>query len=296
MKLIKPVTFSETQLISSTATETYSAWASGTAYAIGNRVTYLYRVYESVTNGNNNNQPNLYPEHWLNYSPDNKHAMFDTQVSTQTTKAGSLVTVLQPGIAFNSLAFLNLSGTSLHVVVQRDIGQSEVYNNTINLDDTIVIDWYSYFFEPYDFKTEVILTDIPPYVAGVVTTTLTTTSGNVAIGALIPGTLYNLGGTQYGAKVGIRDYSVKQTDAYGNTTFVQRAYSKQMEATIYMDAGALNFNYKLLADQRAVPSVWIGSDASSLKPLVVFGYYRDFSITIQYPTYSLCTLSIEGLI
>ena len=297
MELIKPITYAETQLISSTATETYSAWSSATSYAIGARVTYNYRIYESVIGSNLNNNPATATTAWLNYAPDNKHAMFDTQVSTVTTSTGTLTTVLKPGMAFNSLALLNLTGTSMNVKIQNGVGGTEVYNSTISLDETIISDWYSYFFEPYDFKSEVVLTNLPAYLNGTITLTLSTTgSSGVSIGAMIPGSLYNLGGTQYGARIGIKDYSVKTTDAYGNTTFVQRAYSKQMEATVYVNAEDLNLVYKLLTDVRSVPSVWIGSEADSLKPLVVFGYYRDFGITIQYPTYSLCTLSIEGLI
>jgi hypothetical protein len=296
MKLIRPITYAETQLISSTATETYATWLIGTTYTLAQRVQYGTRIYESLVAGNVGFQPDTNPTKWLDYSPDNKHAMFDTQVSTQTTRTTSLTTVVKPGVNFNSLAFLNILGTTLNVTIQEGIAGSTVYSKSISLDDTIIIDLYTYFFEPYDFKTEVVLTDIPPYASGTVTTTLTASTGNpVAIGSFVAGTVYTLGGTQYGATVGIKDYSVKTTDIYGTTTFVQRAFSKRMDATVYVDAPTLNFNYKLLSDMRAVPAVWIGSDSEALKPLIVFGYYRDFNVNIQYPTYSLCTLSIEGL-
>lgn len=294
MKVIKPITYAESQLISSNTTETYATWAIGTTYALADRVQYGTRIYESVVASNVGNQPDITPTKWLDYSPDNKHAMFDTQVSTQSTKSGNLVTVLAPGANFDSLAMIGLSGSSVNIKVQDGVGGTEVYNTTTSLDDTTIIDLYTYFFEPYDLTTEVILTDIPPYSSGVITMTIVS-SGTSAIGAMIPGTTYTIGGTQYGANIGIRDYSVKTTDIYGTTTFVQRAFSKRMDATVFVESSALTFNYKLLTDLRAVPAVWIGSDSNELKPLIVFGYYRDFNITIQYPTYSLCTLSIEGL-
>ena len=295
MKVIKPITYAESQLISSNTTETYATWAIGTTYALAARVQYGTRIYESVVASNIGNQPDITPTKWLDYSPDNKHAMFDTQVSTQSTKTGTLTTVLNPGTNFNSVALININGTSATVTVQSGVGGAVVYTRTTSLDDTIIIDLYSYFFEPYDFKSELILTDIPPYNNGVITMSLVATTGTAAIGALVPGTYYDLGSTQYGATVGIRDYSVKTTDTYGTTTFVQRAFSKRMDATVFVNSTTLNFNYKLLTDLRAVPAVWIGSDSSALKPLIVFGYYRDFNVNIQYPTYSLCTLSIEGL-
>lgn len=286
--------YQESHLISTTAVETIALYVPATTYALGAKVRYGYRLYESLSAGNVGNQPDISPLKWLDYAPDNKHAMFDSEVSTVTTAATPFITVLKPLSVFDSLAYLNLSGTSLNVKVQNGIGGIEVYNKTISLDDTSILDWYMYYFEPYDLLNEVVLTDIPPYTNGVITSTLTGTA-NVSIGNFIYGTFYKIGGTQYGASVGIRDYSIKSTDDFGNTTFIQRAFSKRLEAEIYVDNSKLNFNYKLLSELRAVPAVWIGSDETQYRPLVVFGYYKDFNITIQYPTYSLCSLQIEGL-
>ena len=295
MKLIKPVTFLESQLISTSATETVSAYVAGTSYAIGDKVEYGVRLYESLVAANLGNQPDISPTKWLDYAPDNKHAMFDNQVNTQTIQASPLTVVVKPGVSINSAAFLNLDGASLNVTMDDGLAGPEVYNETISLDDTIILDWYMYFFEPFDFRTEVILTDLPAYTNGVITMTLTG-SGNVKIGSFVYGTIYTIGGTQNGVSVGIKDYSVKTTDEFGNTTFVPRAFSRRMDAEIYMDNTKLNYNYRLLSDIRSTPVVWIGSDATALRPLVQFGYYRDFTISIPYVNYSLCSISIEGLV
>lgn len=295
MKLIKPVTFQESQLISTTAIESVALYASGTTYTIGAKVGYNGRLYESLVGSNIGNQPDINPTKWLDYAPDNKHAMFDNQVNTQTTGTSPLVVVTKPSIATNSAAFLNLSGTSLNVKMQDGIGGTEVYNKTVSLDDTIILDWYMYFFEPFDFRTEVVLTDLPSYNNGVITTTLSGT-GTVKIGHLVYGTVYKLGGTQNSVSIGIKDYSVKTTDDYGNTTFVPRAFSRRMDAEVFMDNTKLNYNYRLLSDIRATPVVWIGSDDTTLRPLVQFGYYRDFTVSIPYVSYSLCSISVEGLV
>lgn len=295
MKLIKPVTFQESQLISTTAIESVALYASGTTYTIGAKVGYNGRLYESLVGSNIGNQPDINPTKWLDYAPDNKHAMFDNQVNTQTAGTSPLVVVTKPSIATNSAAFLNLSGTSLNVKMQDGIGGTEVYNKTVSLDDTIILDWYMYFFEPFDFRTEVVLTDLPSYNNGVITTTLSGT-GTVNIGHLVYGTVYKLGGTQNSVSIGIKDYSVKTTDDYGNTTFVPRAFSRRMDAEVFMDNTKLNYNYRLLSDIRATPVVWIGSDDTTLRPLVQFGYYRDFTVSIPYVSYSLCSISVEGLV
>lgn len=109
------------------------------------------------------------------------------------------------------------------------------------------------------------------------------------------GTFYTLGDTQYGASVGIIDYSRKETDAFGVTTFVRRAYSKRMSAKLMLDNVQMNKVQRVLADLRATPCAWIGADDVTYAPLVVYGFYKDFSIEVAYPTASYCSLEVEGL-
>ena len=120
----------------------------------------------------------------------------------------------------------------------------------------------------------------------------------VAIGELLVGIVYELGeqGMEQGAAVGIIDYSRKDTDnETGITTFTRRAFSKRMSGQFLLNNGQLNAVQRILADIRAVPSVFIGSEAADYSPLIVYGFYRDFSIDIAYPTKSFCRIEVEGL-
>ena len=193
---------------------------------------------------------------------------------------------------------MGLVGSDL-TVEMRDGGASPpIYSRSINLDGTVLADWYMYFFEPFVQLGEVVLTDIPPYANGEITVTLTS-GGNVAIGELIVGTVYELGTAdlEQGATVGIIDYSRKDTDPdTGATTFVRRAFSKRMSGQFLLNNSQINEVQRILADIRAVPSVFIGSEVEDYSPLIVYGFYRDFSIDIAYPTKSFCRLEVEGLI
>lgn len=297
MKILKPIEFQTSQLISSNAVETYAAWSSVTTYAKDAFVDYGTMIYQSLVNSNLNKQPDISPTDWIEVGPDNTHAMFDNEVSTQTVSTSPLTVTVAPGKLFSSVAFLNIeNGTSLQVTMLDAPAGTTVYSRTIDLDESLVIDWYGYFFEEFDVKNEVVLDDIPPYSTSVLTFVLT--GGNpVKLGNFIYGTIQDIGGTQYGATSGIKDYSVKETDQYGNTTFVQRAYSKRMEVDVMMDNGDLNYNMKLLAAIRATPCLWIATDDDKYQgALTMFGFYKDFNVTIAYPTFSMCSLSIEGLI
>jgi hypothetical protein len=295
MKVIKPITFQPSQIISSNAVELYATYSAGTSYSKDAFVEYNHMVYQSLVNSNVGNQPDISPTQWIYIEPCNVYAMFDNQVSTLTTSTSPLSVEIKPGSAINSAAFLELTGDTLEVNMVDTSGGTNVYSTTISLDDTIILDWYAYFFEPYNPRKEVVLTDLPPYSNCQLSFTLSG-STDVSIGVFTYGTSYDLGLTQYGASVGIKDYSVKETDIYGNTTFVERAYSKRMETSLFVDNSSVAFNQRLLASIRAVPCVWIGSEDIKYSPLVVFGFFKEVNTTISYPSYSLCNLTIEGLI
>ena len=296
MKVIKPVTVTDAVLISSTAPETdYSAWAAGSAYSVGNRVirTSTHRIYERLIAGTTATAPELDSVNWIDIAPTNRWAMFDGEVSTQTALASPLTVVIKPGFV-NGIALFGLVGDSLTVTVRDGLAGSVVYSRTLTLDGTILADWYQYFFEPYVQRADVVLTDLPPYGDAHITLTLTG-SGTVKCGIVALGTVYTLGDTQQGASVSIVDYSRKETDAFGVTSFVQRAYSKRMSVNLLLANAQLNKTQRVLADLRASPAAWVGTDAPGYEPLTVYGFYKDFSIDIAYPQLSYCSLEIEGL-
>jgi hypothetical protein len=299
MKVIKPVTVTDAMILSTNAVEAYAAWSAATTYAKDAKVDYGTHYYNSLVNSNLNNIPDVVGStFWEFIGPDNKHAMFDGQISTETTKATSpLIVTIGAGIV-NSIALLGLTGKTVSVVMRDGGASPPVYSRTIDLEGSIILDWYMYFFEPFEQLSEVVLTDLPPYSGGQITMTLSSGSA-VAIGELLVGTVYALGenSLEQGATIGIIDYSRKDTNAdTGLTTFVQRAYSKRMSGQFLIENGSISGVQKILSGVRAVPSVYIGSEDEDYSALIVYGFYRDFSIDIAYPTHSFCRIEVEGLI
>lgn len=295
MKVVKPITITAGVLLSSTATEVFAAYNAATAYALGDRVTLAGtgKLYECIQAPNIGNAPDTSALWWMLAGPTNRGAMFDDEISTQTAQASPLTAVLKPGYV-NSLAMFGLEGAQLDVTVHDGLAGPVVYSRTVSLDGTVIADWYQYFFEASVQLGEVVLTDLPPYGDAHITVAITG-PGTVKCGQLTLGTFYFLGDTQYGTSAGITDYSRKDTSALGATTFVRRRFSKRMSASLMLDNAQLNKVQRVLADLRATPCAWIGTDAPSYEPLTLFGFYRDFSLDVAYPTTSLCTLEIEGL-
>lgn len=298
MKVIVPVEFQTGHLLSTNAVETSPAYSPSTTYAKGALVDYGTYVYESLVNSNLNKQPDISPDEWLRVRPDNIHAMFDTEVNTKTVSTSPLTVSIKPGTSVNSLALLSLTANSVTVQLLDAPSGNEVYNRTIDLNFTIITDWYGYFFEPFDRLDTLVLTGLPPYINCVINISIENgaSANAVEVGGVVYGNFIQIGLTQYGVGFGTRDYSIKETDEYGNTTFVKRAFSRRMEPTVLVENSRLRYLTKKLNEIRATPTVWIGSDSPDYEPLVTFGYYRDYNVDISYPSNSLLRLEIEGLI
>lgn len=295
MKVITPTPINDARFTSSTAPENdFAAYAAGTTYALGAKVirTSTHRIYESLQAGNTGKTPETSPTWWLDIGPTNRWAMFDTVIGTKTTLASPLTVVLAPG-AVDSIALLELVGASVTVSMTSTAGGGSVYSKTVSLDASEVGDYYEYFFAPFVQRQSVVLTDLPPYADGVITVSLT--GSTVSMGLLSVGMASELGSAQYGATAGITDYSIKTVDAFGNTTLTQRSYAKRSTVNLWMEKGTINRVHRKLSDLRATPCVWVGVEDAELDPLTVFGFFKDFSIDVAYPTVALCSLEIEGM-
>lgn len=293
MKVIKPVEFGASNLVTSNVPETdYPAWDGATAYATLDRVIYNHAIYEAAQ-ASTGKTPDAEPLYWTFISATNRWLMFDTEVNTQTVINDLLQVVVAPGL-INSMALLGLQGTNLSVVGTDGDGGPVIYSRAQALEGSIVSDWYQYFFEPFRPLTEVVLSDIPAY--GSLRLEIEISAiGPVAVGAAVFGTAYDIGRTLIDPTAGIIDFSRKETSDTGTTRFQKRRYSRRMSHRLLVDNPMLERVYRLLSDLRATPCVWIGTDAAGYGFFTIFGFYRDFSIEVAYTKNSFCSIEIEGL-
>lgn len=283
-------------LIYTSVTDPNPVYNAATAYLVGVRVRYNYRIYESLQGSNTGHTPSTSPTWWLDVGPDNMHAAFDTQISTVSTATTKMTFVVKVGTV-DSVALINMSAVTARVTVyDQTAGTYSRY--LAGLTGLEVYDWYQYFFfDPLIKRTQVVITDIPTTTNAYITIELEGNPGDtVSLAQAIFGLVEDLGGTQYGATAGIIDYSIKSTDDFGTVTFVKRNYSKRLSAQVFVDNSKINRVQRLLYDIRATPVVWVGTETPELEEAsVVYGFYKEFSTAIEYPSFSLCSLEIEGL-
>lgn len=304
MKVIEPVIVTDAIFTSSTAPETdYAAWVAATSYVVGDRVirTTTHRIYENLIAG----VDSTFPENatggatprWLDIGPTNKWAMFDDEIGSDTSLASPLTVVLLPG-SLNTISFIDFVGTSITVTLKDAPAGTIVYTATeTDFDGSFINDIFDWFIIPYQQIEVFNFDDLPEsFTEGELTCTITGT-GTVSIGALKFGTSSEIGDAEYGAMLGLIDYSRKETNDFGRVEIVPRRFVKSMQCKNIFENTSLSSIFQKLAGLHTTPCVWIGSNDSPFNaPMTVYGFYKDFSIDLAFPNESYCTITIEGLI
>jgi len=300
MKFIKPTPVTDAILVSSTRAENdYSAWSSGTTYALGAYCisTSTHRIYKSAQAGNLNHAPTTDDgTWWVDVGPTNRWAMFDQTVGSVTTQATPLTVVLDPG-RIDALALLDVAGGLVDVTMESTPGGSVVYDASFSMFDPSepIVSWWAFFTVSMVQKTTLVVDDLPPYTGGRLTVSITA-GVTAGCGTLVVGRAITVGETLAKPQIGIIDYSRKETDAYGVTSVVQRGYAKRIDLDVIVNAALVDYVASMLAEIRATPVVWVGDESRGYESLTAYGWVRDWGITIAYPTFSEARLQIEGLV
>ena len=296
MKVVSPLTITDSNMTSNISEPDTGevAWNAVTSYAVGQQafVAGVYAIYQRLIAGTTATSPELDATNWVYVSPSNRWKMFDTVNTSQSSKATQIDVSIIPATIVNTLALFNLDASSVQVTVTDPV-YSTVMDTTFSLQSPPKLAlWYNYFFDDITTKKDLVV-EIPSYRNATVRARINKT-GTVKCGTLVLGKANVLSdGILYGATVGIQDYSRKEKDVFGQYNFIQRAYAKRADFTFWIDNNDTDAVAQYLADLRAIPTLYIGDD--SLTSTAIFGFYKDFNITIAYASTSVVTLSLEGL-
>jgi hypothetical protein len=236
------------------------------------------------------------PLFWLDIGPSNKYAMFDSLNGTVTAHPYQIDVSQSYTGRVDSLALLNVSNAVSARDIMSTINDGVVFDETFSMISTAGIDdWFSYFFDDVERKDTLLVTALPAYAN---TTIRVIIEGNgtsqVQAGHLSIGLAKDLGETQHdGAQIGIIDYSRKDVDDFGNYTLVQRPFSRRGHFQCRIPKAAVDGVEATLSQHRATPAVYVATN--DYGSTLIFGFFREFTIDIDYPLESLVTIEIEGL-
>lgn len=277
-------------------------WVSGATYAINDLVvrTQTHRIYRRLTAGAGTTAPESDATNWVEVSATQKYRPWDGVADNQAALVGfySLAVSMFLGGA-DSISLVGMRGVSATIKVTDGASGAVVYSASKTFAD----DRYGYPAWPdagdswqlVDWHLTGIPAGYPNAVAHVVILAGPTLTEYATLREVYYGGGFDVGETQGNARIGITDYSRKETDEFGRATFVRRAFSRRLSCEVRVPLADFQRVYSLLADLRATICQWIPEASGTYAPLMMQGWYRDFSIAVAYPTYLLCTLEIESL-
>lgn len=305
MRLLIPFTVQDANIISTNIPENdFAPWDSGTSYTEGNKVisTVTHRIYEALqsSTGVNPDTDTSDPPFWLDIGATNRFKAFDKKISDPVTVPDGVNIINYKlgafGVPSNSVILFGLKGREVSLVVV-DATDGEVYNEEVSLiDNALVNDGFTYFFQPSRVKSEAIFESIPPYANASYDITLTdNTATEPELGQIVLGQEFTMGFTSYGTSVSIEDFSRKDRDAFGNAILVERPFAKLVDFDFVINTNEVRRTSILLETVRAIPAVYFAGADTEQFGTTIYGFFRSFSINLNGPSITNVTLEVEGL-
>ena len=300
MFVIVPQTITEAILTASAIPETdYAAWSSATAYTVGQRViltTGYHKIYECIF-AHSNHHPGTDPArltYWIEVGATNRWRPFDGKMSDPASYAGTITMTLTPTALCDSLAFFGLSASSVTVVVKS--GSTVVSTSSVSLiDRTDATDWFSWFFDEIRYDTEALILTFSASLGNTIEITIAG-SGTLQVGEIVLGRNRQLGTPLLGTEPGIRDYSRKERDDFGNPILVERAYSNTVDFRFAFPASDTRRVNRLLAEVRATPCVFHAGAGNTMFGTTIYGFFTEAVTPLTHRQLSNASLKVEGLV
>lgn len=266
-----------------------AAYNPATAYAEGDRCVSAEQVWQSNDGANTGHTPAADSEYWTLVGAINKLAMFDRRVGSQTVNEDTIEVVLDMGQVTDTISILNVDASSI-TLVQEDPVDGTVHEETQLLAEPVADPWEWCFF-PITRRTSALFVGIKPYEASTLTITIDNTGGDAACGALLVGQAFEPGLAQWNASDGIQDYSVIKADSFGVRDIVERDYADDAEFIVEVRPDMSPRFRRILAEQRAKPTVVILADH---RPDAQYYGLLSFRRVLALPNKDIFNVSSKG--
>ena len=305
--MVSPSIVNDTTLTSSTVAEpsgddpdVYDAandFALGDFVFVGAGYHLIYVCTQAHTAAGGAQSPTASnSEYWTVQQSTNRWKVFDEYIGDPATKADNAAWVINMADVVNAVALFGLSAATVQVVML-DTGGVERYNRTIALDDnTGVVDWFSYWFSPTVRRTDLVLTDMPPYADATITITVTDTGNTVSVGQIVVGLFESFGETVDEVDLGIEDFSRVVADPFGRRSITERDYAPTMALSFAVDTSRLGYIRTRLAGRRAKPTVFAVDTQYLENEYVVYGFFPAMQPLARYAAVSEIRIELEGLV
>lgn len=284
-----------------------TAWSSGTTYALGATVSYqvngFYHRFESKQAGNLNHIPEVYPDDednlwWIDLGYVNRLAAFQLERNTQTIGASPYTVSINPSERVGVIGIGNIDADAVTVTVKNSSAEV-IYTETKELLSRYVYDWYSWTYAPFEQVESTLFTNLPLNTSYTFDLQFTRSSGDVGVGAIVPGMPIDIGIALMG-NVGIRllNFSTFERDEFGETKIIIRRNIPRGNYQLRIQKNRLAGVIRAINQLNGVVTMWAGiTDAGHgyFENTFIIGLYKDFGNTIDHPEYVQAEIEIEAI-
>jgi hypothetical protein len=231
---------------------------------------------------------------WLYIGRNNRWRVHDESIGNSTTNPLSIRNIYKFAGALDFISLLGVTATAVSVKVYNSLDQlAYSKTKTLNLVSNGA-SWNDFYYSTLSqLSADLLFDDLPFLINPVVDIEITAPSESVKCGEIIFGTQLKFGETQYGAKLGITDYSQKTQDQFGNYSVTPRGFRRTGDFNVMIANSNIDYFINLLARYRAQAVLCVGSN--SYTSSMIYGFIKEWGITIQYPQHSLFNITVEGL-
>jgi hypothetical protein len=295
MRVISPLEVNETTLTDSDVPDTdYTVWTAGT-YTLGNERQYDLQAYRVIV-ASTTDRPDVgvaaTPPTWLRLGYINRWRMFRDGSDSKTVQEDQIEVELVFPTLVNSVALFGLGGIDVNITMTDPV-EGVVYDETQDISDIGVTNWYDYFFTGYGIRENLLFDDLPAYIGADITITISAETGSDAsCGRVILGKLNDLGITEYGTAVSSINYGQRSRDGFGNLTLGTGRTIRLVNFNVVMPTGLVSTFARTLESVTNIPTAFIGND--TIDATIIFGVYRDFRINFSNYALSNTDLEVEG--
>jgi len=265
----------------------HAEYNAGTTYAADDMVMVTtsepHKIYKSLQNANTGNTPATSTAWWQDQGGTNRWKMFDEFFDTQSSASNSIAVEIDASNCDRFYLF-NLDAHSVSIELTDE-------------DTSTVVQTTNYDLENDDGEYNESLTgQIYIYADATLKITITKTGSTAKCGICGVGWSTNIGKAQWDVKSGIIDYSIKSTGGSG-TYLSQGSWAKEFNVKAFLDDGAVDAVYEDLVAARGTLVVVDGNgDSTSYDPLRIYGFLRNWEITIDGPNHAWLDMEVQGVI
>lgn len=301
MDMVPLVDLNTTTVTATNVTISEATYNAGTTYAsaavVKELVDGLYRRFTSLQNSNTGHTPSTSPTWWQDDGPVNAHAMFDDTISTRTSNADEITCTIEVPATerIDCFYFAGLDAVSVRLTVTDPLA-GLAYDETHSLADvSAILDWHGYFFLEVVYLEELLLVDLPTGAGSELGVTITKTGSTAYCGAVATGFRRSLGGTRWGFRTEIRDYSrVLEDEITGAREFIEGNFRRLASGEAIVDNRVKDAIERALTGARADVRLYIADeDYRTLTMLGVARWAMEMSLP---PSRSLLSLQIESVV